>query len=186
LRFFVFVKAKPGRETEVAVKMKSLPNVNRVYLIPREFDLLAEVHYDDASFVNHKTKISETILNGIRSLGHVVYTRTIIPIEPTLEKSSNESTGAFALIQTQPGRANEVLRRLKELLEVKAAHLMFGEADLFLQLQVNITSAPQPMIASIIQNEIMSVRWISDTDTVIPFLEFNCSPQSAQLGLPAN
>lgn len=166
--------------------MKSLSNVNRVYLIPGEFDLLAEVHCDDARAVNHETKIGEIIPNGIRSLGHVVDTRTIIPIDSTLAKSSSESTDAFVFIQTQPRRAKDVLRRLKGLPEVKAVHLVFGEADLFVQVQVNSASATQPMIASIIQNKIASVRWISDTDTVIPFLELNCSPQYAQLGLPAN
>jgi hypothetical protein len=183
LRFFVFVKAKPGRETEVAVKMKSLSNANRVYLIPGEFELLAEIHYDDPSFVNLEEKISEIILNGIRSLNHVVDTRTIIPVEPTLDKSSREPTDAFVFIQTQPRKAKETLRRIKELPEVKAAHLVLGEADLFLQLRINGASETQPMIASIIQDRIASVRWISDTETVIPFLE---PKQYAQLGLPAN
>ena len=186
MRFFVFVKAKPGREAEVAVKMKSLSNANRVYLIPGEFDLLAEVHYDDPSFVNLERKIGEIILNGIRSLDHVVDTRTIIPVEFTPGKSSSESTDAFVFIQTQPGSAKEVLRSLKELPEVRAAHLVFGEADLFVQLQINGANAIQPIIASIIQNKIATVRWISDTDNLIPFLEFNCSPQYAQPGLPAN
>jgi hypothetical protein len=183
LRFFIFVKAKSGRETEVAVRMKALSNANRVYLIPGEFDLLAEVHYDDPGFVNHEKKIGEIILNGIRSLDHIVDTRTIIPIESTLGKSSGEPTDAFVFIQIQPGKAKETLRRLKELPEVKAAHLVFGEADLFLQLQINDANATQPMIASIIQDKLASVRWISDTETVIPFLE---PKQYAQLDLPAN
>jgi DNA-binding Lrp family transcriptional regulator len=183
LRFFVFVKAKPGRETGVAVRMKALSNANRVYLIPGEFDLLAEVHHDNASFVNHEKKIGEVMVNGIRSIDHVVDTRTINPVESTPGKSSQESTDAFMFIQTQPGKAKEALRRLRELPEVKAAHLVFGEADLFVQLQVNTASATQPMIASIIEDGIVSIRWISDIDTVIPFLELK---QHAQLGLPAN
>ena len=182
MRFFVFVKAKPGREMEVAVKMKSLRSVTRVFLMPGEFDLLAEVHYNDASFVNLEKKI----LNGIKSLDHVVGTRMIIPFESTLEKSPREPTDAFVFIQTQPRKAKETFRRLKELPEVKAAHLVFGDSDLFVQLQVNSASATQPIIASIIQNKIVTVRWISDTDTVIPFLELNCSSPYAQLGLPAN
>lgn len=166
--------------------MKSLPNVDRVYLIPGEFDLLAEVHYDDASFANHETEVGEITLNSINSLGHIVDTRTIIPIESTLEKSPSESTDVFVFIQTQPGRANEVRRKLNQLPEVKAAHLVFGEANLFIQLQVNSASTTELMIASIIQNEIASVRWISDIDRVFPFLELNSFPQYPQLGLPAN
>ena len=163
--------------------MKSLSNASRVYLIPGEFDLLAEVHYDDLVFANHEKKIGELILNGIRSIDHVVDTRTITPIESTVSKSSRESTDAFVFIQIQPGKAKETLRRLKELPEVKAVHLVFGEADLFVQLQINSASATQPMMASIIQDRIASVRWISDIETVIPFLELR---QYAQLGLPAN
>jgi DNA-binding Lrp family transcriptional regulator len=187
MKTFIFVKTSPGREVEVATRLKSIPSIDRVYLIPGEFDLLAVLDHDSTFDISPETKIAQLLLNSVRKLEHVADTETIIPVESISKLTDMEATDAFVFLRTQPGRAKEVLRKLNKLPEVKGAHLVFGEADLFVQLQVDgANTETYETFASIVREKIAKVKWVSSTETLLPIILHETSAHAPQAGISAN
>jgi hypothetical protein len=158
LRIFVFVKPEPNRELEVAMRLKALSNVNRVYLILGEFD---------SKGLTSLKEIGEMIFSEVRELEHVVDTTTFMPVNSVSKETFGEVASVFVLFRVTSGRAREVRRRLKWLPEVEGVHLVFGEAYVFMQLRVDkLSTSSRQRISSIVNEKLVSIKWVSNSDTL--------------------
>jgi hypothetical protein len=168
LKVFVFVKTVSGKEVEVAAGLKALSNLNRVYLILGESELLAEFDNDSKGLTSLK-EIAEIVFSGVRRLEHVMDAKTIIPVE-FVSRENHGGADAFVLLGTHPGRAREILRRLNELPEVFDARLVF-EDELFVHFRLDdIRISSCQSISDMGGEKIAAVKWVSNMETVMPFL----------------
>lgn len=165
LRFFAFLKTDPGREIETATRIRSIPKVNRVLLIP-EFGLLAQFNY--AKLENRERQVRE-VHERIGEIAPPTNTRIICVESHTEESSPDLTLDTFTLIRAQHGRVKEILTRLLQSKDIKAVHRLLDEDDLFIQ----VTGGGLNEIATIIQKSIGKIEWISDVERFIPKLELD-------------
>lgn len=69
---FVMINVKVGTDTEVAGKLRTIPNVRAVYDVYGTYDLIAEL---EASTL---AELYETISTRIRRLDNIVSTHTLM------------------------------------------------------------------------------------------------------------
>lgn len=166
---FCLVKTRPGKEGLVASRLRTLPNLKQLCLIPGEFDLLVVLDYK-SNPIDPRREIAEIVTEKVRKVEHIIDTKTIIPIESQSGNDSNPPVAtAFAFIQTRPGKARQVLRRLMKLPEILRTHLLFGTADLLAEIHVESVGSLAPqLIAEVVQGKIAQVRDVCDTETLVP------------------
>ena len=162
LRFFVLVKINSGREIEMATRIKSIPEVNRVLLIPGS-DLL--VQFDYAKLENRERQIRE-VHERIGEIAPATNTR-IICVESHPEKNPDLTLDTFVIIRVQQGKVMEILTRLLQFPDIKAVHTLLDEDDLF----IHIANSGLNEIAAIIQKKMGKIKWISDVERFIPQVE---------------
>lgn len=69
---FVLIKVVPGKEKEVYEKIASIKEVEELYPLFGEYDMIAKV------VVKSIPELSDIVVNGIRSIGGIVETKTLM------------------------------------------------------------------------------------------------------------
>jgi hypothetical protein len=187
LRLFVFVKAELDRELKVGIRLKTLSAVKHVYLIPGEFDLLAE--FDYTSGITSLKEIGETIFKGVRELEHVTDTTTVIPTSSMSRGTFGDVADVYVLLRTKSG-GSEARRRLSGVPEIKDVHSVFGEMYLFVQLQIiSLSASSRHRISEMLGEKLVSIKWISNIETLELLISGNMIdgdgsiPQNPQLSV---
>lgn len=78
-RGFVFVKAKAGREQQIADKLIGLDEVKETHIIAGEWDVLGVLEVKRELFDPPQEKILRFVMNKVAKLPSVVDTSTIVP-----------------------------------------------------------------------------------------------------------
>jgi len=172
LRSFLLVKAKPGKEIEVRNRVKDLSEVVEIHLITGKFDLLVALESPETE-LDPRRKVMELVTEKIRKAGDVIDTRTIIPIESDLRPTQTierPTTKGFVFIASEAGKAQDLMRKLFDVPEVRGVYLLFGKADVLAELEVekSMISPPPQHIADIVENRIAKLPAVHDTETYVP------------------
>jgi DNA-binding Lrp family transcriptional regulator len=172
LRSFLLIKAKPGKEKEVWNRFKDLPEVLETHLITGKFDLLVALESPETG-LDPRRKVVELVTEKIRKAGDVIDTRTIIPIEaelPPTKAIERPTAKGFVFISSDAGKAQELMRKLLEVPEVRGVYLLFGKADVLAELEVekSIVNPPPQHIARIVESRIAKMPAVHDTETYVP------------------
>jgi DNA-binding Lrp family transcriptional regulator len=171
LRSFLLVKTKPGMEKEIQQRFNPMPEVREVHLITGKFDLLVALESEETE-IDPRRKVVELVIEKVRKSG-VVDTRTILPIEYELRPTKppdRPTTKGFVFIATEAGKANELMRKLLEVPEVRGVYMLFGKADVLAELEVekSLISPPPQHIADIVETRIAKMQPVHDTETYVP------------------
>jgi len=172
LRSFLLIKTKPGSEQEVQNRLRELDQVREIHLITGKFDLLTTLQSPETE-LDPRRQVADLVLENVRKGGGVLDTRTIIPITSEYRpqtQSNQPNIKAFTFIQTSAGKENELMRQLLQIPDVTGAHLLFGKADVLVELSVEKSFIhPPPLhVANLVQNKISKLNGVRDTDTYVP------------------
>jgi DNA-binding Lrp family transcriptional regulator len=172
LRSFLLVKTKPGKEKDVQNRVKDLPYVLEIHLITGKFDLLVALESPETD-LDPRRKVVELVTEKIRKAGDVIDTRTILPIESELRPTKaieRPTAKGFVFVFSEAGKAQELMRKLLEVPEVRGVYLLFGKADVLAELEVekSMINPPPQRIASIVENRIAKMPAVHDTETYVP------------------
>ena len=77
---------------------------------------------------------------------------------------------AFVLVDTEPGKEEEVLKKLIELDEVKEGHIVPGEHDiiLILEFERELIAPVEEKIMRFVTSKVATAEGVKDTHTIIP------------------
>ena len=172
LRSFLLVKTKPGMEKEIQERFNPMPEVREIHLITGKFDLLVALESEEIE-IDPRRKIVELVIEKVRKSGGVVDTRTIIPIEYDLrptKPADRPTTKGFVFIASEAGKANELMRKLLEVPEVRGVYMLIGKADVLAELEVekSLINPPPQHIADIVETRIAKMQPVHDTETYVP------------------
>ncbi len=149
-----------------------MPEVREVHLITGKFDLLVALESEETA-IDPRRKVVELVIEKVRKSGGVIDTRTIIPIEYELRptKPADRPTAkGFVFIASEAGKANELMRKLLEMPEVRGVYMLFGKADVLAELEVDksLINPPPQHIADIVETRIAKLHPVHDTQTYVP------------------
>ncbi len=172
LRSFLLIKTKPGMEKQIQERFNTMPEVREVHLITGKFDLLVALESEETE-IDPRRKVVELVIEKIRKSGGVIDTRTIIPIEYQLRPTKppdRPTTKGFVFIASEAGKANELMRKLIEVPEVRGVYMLFGKADVLAELEVekSLINPPPQHIADIVETRIAKMQPVHDTETYVP------------------
>lgn len=172
LRSFLLVKTKPGKEKDVQNRVKDLPYVLEIHLITGKFDLLVTLESPETE-LDPRREVVELVTEKIRKAGDIIDTRTILPIESELRPAKaieRPIAKGFVFIASEAGKAQELMRKLFEVPEVRGVYLLFGKADVLAELEVDksMIDPPPQHIANIVENRIAKMPAVHDTETYVP------------------
>ena len=172
LRSFLLVKTKPGMEKEIQSRFNPLPEVREVHLITGKFDLLVALESEETE-IDPRRKVVELVTDKVRKSGGIIDTRTIIPIESELRPTKPPErpiTKGFVFIASEAGKANDLMRKLLQLPEVRGVYMLFGKADVLAELEVekSLINPPPQHIADIVETRIAKMEPVHDTQTYVP------------------
>jgi hypothetical protein len=172
MKSFLLVKTKPGMEKEILSRFKELPEVRQIHLITGKFDLLVVLESGETEF-DPRQQVAEVVMDKVRKAGGVIDTRTIIPIlsetKPPQTPPRPTAKG-FVFVMSEAGKEKELMGKLLELPDVLGVHLLFGKADLLVELEVekSYVHPPPQHIASLVESRIAKLGAVHDTDTYVP------------------
>ena len=172
LRSFLLVKTQPGQEKEILGRFEMMPEVREVHLITGKFDLMVVLESSETE-LDPRQEIAQLVVDKVRTLGGIMDTRTIIPIE-SRSSSGNQlerpATRGFVFIQCEAGKEKELMTKLIALPDVRGVHRLFGKADLLVELEVakSFVHPPPQHISSLVETQISRLPGVRDTDTYVP------------------
>ena len=149
-----------------------IPEVREIHLITGKFDLMAVLESSETE-LDPRQEIAQLVIDKVRTLGGIMDTRTIIPIE-SCSSSGNQlerpATRGFVFIQCEAGKAKELMTKLIALPDIRGAHRLFGKADLLVELEVakSFVHPPPQHISSLVETQISRLPGVRDTDTYVP------------------
>ena len=172
LKSFLLVKTKPGMEKEILNRFKALSEVREIHLITGKFDLLVAIESDETE-IDPRQRVAEVVMDQVRKAGGVIDTRTIIPIEAEVRPPSppeRPTQKGFVFVMSEAGKEKEVMSKLLALPEVSGVYLLFGKADILVELEVekSFVNPPPKKIATLVETKIAKLGAVHDTDTYVP------------------
>lgn len=172
LKSFLLVKTQPGQEKEILGRFEMMPEVREIHLITGKFDLLVALESSETD-LDPRQEVVQLVVDKVRTLGGIMDTRTIIPID-SLSSSSTQverpTTRGFVFIQCDAGKQKELMTKLIEMPDVRGVHRLFGKADLLAELEVakSIVHPPPQHISKLVETQISKLPGVRDTDTYVP------------------
>ncbi len=172
MRSFLLVKAKPGKEKDLQDRFNALPEVREVHLITGKFDLLVALESQETE-LDPRRKVVELVVEKVRKSGGVVDTSTILPIESEnrpAAPSERPTAKGFVFISSEAGTAQEIMRKILEIPEVRGVYLLFGKSDILVELEVerSMINPPPQRVASIVETRIAKMPAVHHTQTFVP------------------
>ena len=78
---------------------------------------------------------------------------------------------AFVFLETTIGKEENVMEQLLKIEEVKEVHVITGEKDVLvvLELKSAILSQNAQVVSDFIRNKIGNLTHVKDTDTIVPY-----------------
>jgi DNA-binding Lrp family transcriptional regulator len=166
------VKSKPGREKDLQEQFKALPEVREIHLITGKFDILVALESPETE-LDPRRKVVELVVDNVRRSGGVVDTSTILPIESEVlpaTPSERPTAKGFVFIACEAGTAPDIMRKIREIPEVRGAYLLFGKSDILVELEVekSMINPPPQRVANIVETRIAKMPAVHHTQTFVP------------------
>jgi DNA-binding Lrp family transcriptional regulator len=171
LRSFLLIKTQPGMEKEILGRFEMFPEVRELHLITGKFDLLVALESESLD-LDPRRQVVEVVIDKIRKLGGIMDTRTIFPIEQQVRPiaATRPTVKGFVFIQSESGKEKELMSKLLTIPEVVGVHLLFGKADVLVEVEVekSFVHPPPQRIAKLVEARISKLQGVRDTDTYVP------------------
>lgn len=173
VRGYVFIRTVAGEEKNVFEQLGRLPEVREVHIVSGDYDLVCGVESEEEP-VFPGEKITQVVTEVIRKIGGITETRTLIPLRSTIKSTTlarpERLHKVFVLVKAATGKEKEVMAAISEIDEVGEIHLVTGEDDLLVALEVEKAVVPPlpEKVANVVTGKIGRTRGVLDTKTIIP------------------